>query len=106
MDILHINSLLKQRSDVVGRESGDATADGRDEERLFGMCLGIADKFIHIGLDRLYPALHGGNGIALTLRAVAVAKDSAEIETRRPCGTASVHTGEVAAENENLVGLE
>ena len=106
MDILHIDGLLKQRSDVVGRESGDATADGRDEKRLFGMRLGIDDELVDVRTDRLYPTLHGRDGIALTLRAVAIAKDSTEIETRRPCGTATVHPGEVTAENENLVGLE
>lgn len=106
MDILHINSLLKQWGDVVGSESGDATAYRGDEERLFGMRLGIADKLIHIGLDGLHATLHGGDGIALPLRTVTVADDSTEVESCHACGTASVHPGEVAAEDENLVGLE
>ena len=106
MDILHADGFLKQWGDVVGRKSGYATAYRGDEKRLFWMRLGIADKLIHIGLDGLHAALHGGNGIALSLRTVTVAEDCTEVQSCHACGTASVHTGEVAAEDENLVGLE
>ena len=106
MDILHADGFLEERGDVVGCKSRDATAYRGDEERLFGMRLGIADELIHIGLDSLHAALHGGNGIALTLRTVTVSEDCTEVQSCHACGTASVHTGEVAAEDENLVGLE
>ena len=106
MDVLHADGILKQRGDLVGRESGDAAAYRGDEERLLGMRLGIVDELIGVRPDRLYAALHGRDGIALTLRAVAIAHHRAEVKASRACGPAPVHAGEIAAKDKDLVGLE
>ncbi len=102
MNVLHADGILKQRGDVVGRESGDAAAYRSDEERLLGMFLGIADELIDVGPDGLHATLHGRDGITLTLRTVAVAHHCAEVKASHACGTTSVHTGEVAAKDEDF----
>lgn len=106
VDILHADGILKQWGDLVGRESGDAAAYRGDEERQLGMSLGIVDKLIDVGTDRLHAALHGRDSIALTLRAVAIAHDCTEVEACRACGPAPVHAGEIAAKDKDFVGTE
>jgi len=70
------------------------------------MHLGITDELVYIGQDGFHAALHGGNGIALTLRTVTVGEDCTEVQPCHSCGTASMHTCEVAAKDKDLVGLE
>lgn len=106
MDILHADGILEQRSNVVGRKSGNTAAYRRNEESLLGMRLGVADELVHVGSDGLHATLHGGDGIALTLRTVAIAEDSTEVKLCHTSGTASMHTSEVAAKDKYLVGLE
>ena len=40
---------------------------------LLGMLLGIGDELIDIGTDSVNASLHGGDGITLTLNAIAIA---------------------------------
>ena len=69
------------------------------------MLLGIGDELIDVGADGVNASLHGGDGIALTLDAVAIAHYGSKIKIGNAGGTTSVHTGKIAAEHKHLVGL-
>ena len=105
-DVLQCCRLGEEGSYLVGREAGDATAYTGDEELLVGMLLGIGDEFIDIGADSVNASLHCGDGITLTLNAIAIAHYGTKIKMGDAGGTASVHTGKVAAEDKHLVGFE
>lgn len=84
-------------------ETGNAAADGGDEEMQFRVCLGKCDKCIDIGDYGFHAALHGGNGIALALQAFALSPDGAELVVSKTSGTTGMPAGQVAAENEYLI---
>lgn len=72
-DIIQLNGIAEERRYLLGYESGYPAANPSYQELIFGMLTGKATEFIHIGLDGLYPALHRGNSIALTLKPHALA---------------------------------
>ena len=80
MNILYIDSILKQRSNIFREETGNATTDRGDKEGLIRMGLGISNEFVDIGFNGLYTALHRWNGIALSLWAVTVTHDGTKMK--------------------------
>ena len=105
-DVLHGFGRFEQRGDLFGGKSGDSAADLRDEEIQLGIQPCELDEFIDIGLDGFDAALHGGYGIALALEADTLSPDGSELHEGQVCGSSGVHSGEVASENEDFVGLE
>ena len=105
-DILLCFCRFEQRGDLFGCKSGDSAADLRNEEVQLGIQSGEFDEFIDIGFDGFDASLHGGYGIALSLESDALSPDGSELCESQACGTSGVHSGEVAAENEDFVGLE
>lgn len=66
------------------------------------MCLGISDKLIDIGSNGLRSALHGGDGIALTLWPVTLAHDSPKMEPSHTGSPTAMHAGKVTAKDKDL----
>ena len=104
-DVLHCGGSREKRGYLVGREAGYTTTDAGDEEMLVGMLLGVCDELVNIGADGVNASLHGGDGIALPLHAVAIAHYGTEMQMGNSGGTASVHTGKIATEDKHLIGL-
>ena len=63
-------------------------------------------KLIDVGTDGLRASLHRRDGVALSLQAYAHSHLGSETAVGNPGRTASVHSAEVAAEDEDLVGGE
>ena len=68
------------------------------------MLPGETDELVHIGTDRLHSALHGGDGIALSLQPNPLSPDGPELQAGQPGSTSAVHARQVAAEYEYLPG--
>ena len=105
-DILHVVSHFEKRRDFVIGESGNTATDASHEERQLRMFLGERDKFIHVGLDSLYPTLHRGDSIALALQAYALAHDGSKLAVGDIGRPTAVHTSKVAAEHKDLIRLQ
>ena len=99
-------SLLEQRRDFIICESGDATTDAGNEERLVLMLLGKLDELINVGFDGFHTALHRWDGITLALQTHALAHNSPKLAVGDVGRTAAVHTFQVASEHKNLVRLQ
>ena len=70
------------------------------------MLLSEGDEFVDIGAYGFDAALHGGDGIRLTLEADSLTVDGTEAFVGQPCGTTAVVASQIAAENEYLVWLQ
>ena len=106
VNIRHIDGTGKQRCNLGRPESRDATAYFGDEEGQFRMHVSETDELLDVGQDSVGTALHGGDGIALSLQANALSHDSAEFFNGDSCRATSMHACKVAAEDENLVWTE
>ena len=105
-DILHLPRRCKQRGDLFVPEAGDSAADPRHIEEELGVGLRVFDEFIDIGLDGVDASLHGRNRIGLAPVPDAAAHHGAKIPERKPGRAAAVHAFQVAAEDEDFIGLE
>ncbi len=105
-DVLHVDGVLEQRRDLLIRESGDTAADARDQELILGMLFSKRNKLIHVGFDGLHPTLHGGNGVALSLQAHALAPHRTKAVVGHTCGPAAMRAREVTAKHKDLVRLQ
>ena len=105
-DVVNADRFGEKRGDLAVPEAGDAAADAGDIEEAFRMRLGESDEIIHIGLDRLHAALHGGDGVALALNAHTAPPNGTELAICRPGGPAAMHAGQVAAEDKDLIGAQ
>ena len=106
MDILYIDCILKQRGNVLWEEARNTTSDGGDEESLIRVRLSISDELVNIRLDRLNASLHRRYSVALSLWAITITHHGTKVKAGCACGTSTVHSGKVATEDEDLVGLE
>ena len=75
MDVTEADGTSEQRGDLGRGEACDAAADAGHQEGHLGMAVGEAEELIHVGLDSIHATLHGGDGIALSLQAHALAHD-------------------------------
>ena len=105
-DVVYAMSILEERGDLLVGEAGNATADAGYEEREIGTLLGELDKLIDIRTDGLYPALHRGDAIALTLQSYTLSHNSSKFAVGHIGCASAMHTLEVAAKHENLVRLQ
>ena len=64
------------------------------------------DELLDVGQDGVRTALHGGDGIALSLQAYTLSHDSAEFFNGYSCCTTGMHARKIAAEDEDLVVIE
>ena len=105
-DVRLVVGLGEEGSDFVIAEAGDAAADAGDEERQVGTAGGKGDELVNVRLDGIGTSMHGGDGIALALKADALSPYGTEMLVGDAGSTAAVLAGEVAAKNENLVLLQ
>ena len=78
-DILHVVSLLEQRSNLFICESGNAATDAGHEERQVLVLLGELDELVHIWTDGFYATLHRWDGIALALQTHTLTHNSPKL---------------------------
>ena len=90
---------------LVG-EACDSATDACYEKGEFGVLLCEGDEFVDIGAYGFDAALHGGDGIRLTLEADSLTVDGTEAFVSNAGSTSTVVTGEVATEDEDFVRLE
>ena len=86
MDVGDVFGVMEEWSYLTVVETGDATSDACDEEDVFGMMPCEIDKIVDVWLDGLYPTLHGGNSIRLSLQSDALPPDGSKLVD---CGTCS-----------------
>ena len=106
MDVLHVDGTGKQRCNFPRRESSDAASNFGDQESQLGMLLGEGDELLHVRKDGVRAALHGRDGIALSLQTNALTHDGTELlnsDTRCPT---TVHTVQIAAKDEDFISFE
>ena len=97
---------FEQRADLGLRETSDATADLRDEERQFGMSLCKRNKLINIGGDGLHPTLHRRDAVALPLKAHSLPPNGAKLAISQEGCAATMCASQIAAKYENLIFTE
>ena len=103
--ILHISNLGEQRGDFLRLKACNPAAYAGHKEPELRVLTGESNELIDIRLDGLYAALHGGNGVAMSLEANALPPDSAEALVCQPGSPASMRAGKVAAKDEDFVFL-
>ena len=59
-------------------------------------------ELVHVGLHGLHAALHGGDGVTLSLQPDALAHDGAEACGGHPGGSAHVYSFQIAAKYEHF----
>ena len=105
-DVLDIECCGEEWRYFLVSESGDAAADACHEECQLGMAGGELNELVHVWLDGLHSALHGGNGITLALQTDALAPDGAKALARDMGGTSAMSTCQVAAKHENFTRIQ
>ena len=96
-DILHIDGIGKERSDLFITEPCYTAADSGYKEGKAGVFLGETDEIVHIGFDGLNASLHCRDGICLTIHTDAFAPYSAKLLESQPGSTATVRPCQIAA---------
>ena len=104
--VTDIERTREKRGYFGGSEACDAATDLRHEEFQLGMLSSEADKLDDIGRNGLHTALHGRNGIALSLQTHALPPNGTETLKGKTSSTAAMHAREVTPEDEDLVGLQ
>lgn len=87
-------------------EASDATSYACDIEKQLRMIHGKGNELVDIGLDGIGTALHGRDGIALSLQADALSIDGTKSHLCNACRTTAVMPLEVAAKNEHFIRLQ
>ena len=105
-NILNAVRLFEKRSNLLVRKSCDATTDARHKERQFRMLLGEGNELVHIRTDGINPTLHRRDAVALPLQSYALSHDGAKLAVGDISRPTAVHSLQVAAEYEYLVGLQ
>jgi len=95
--------LCKQGRYFLVPEPGNPAPDAGHEEEQLRMFLGKRDEVIDIRLDGLDATLHRRDCIALAAETDPAAHHRTEELECSVGGTAAVHSGEIAAEDEHLV---
>ena len=101
-DIFHINGISKEWSNLLVAESCYAATYSGDKKREFGVLFGKADELIHIGLDSINSALHGRNGVCLTMKTNAFAPYGTKPLVSQSCSTATMCACQIASKHEYL----
>ena len=104
--ILKSNRLAEQRGDFFVPESGNAAADASHIEEKLRMLLRKCDERSNVRLDGLHTTLHSGDSVALATKTNATTHYGSELFPSSKRRTASVHSFQVAAKNEHLIGLQ
>ena len=106
VDILHINGIRKEWSNLLIAKSGYAATYPCDEECEPTMLLGKTDKRIYIGLDGFHTTLDGRDSVCLTMKTHAFAPYSAKPIVCQPCSTATMCASQITAKLEYLILLQ
>ena len=91
-DVIDRHSIKEKRGDLVDGKASNTAAYRRHEERQFEMIDSKRNKLVDIGLNGLYPTLHCGDSIALSLQADSLSPDGAEALMSNASCSASVKT--------------
>ena len=95
-DILHINGIRKERSNLLITESGYAATYSCNEECEPAVLLGEADESIHVWLDGFHTTLHGRDGVCLTMQPHAFAPNGTKPVVSQACSTATMCACQIA----------
>ena len=101
--VADVDGLCEQRCNLRRRKTGNAATYLRNEKFQFRVPACEVDKLIDIRPYRLHAALHGRDGIAAPVQPYTLSPYGSEPHKGKPCRTAAVHAGKVAAEDEHLV---
>ena len=102
-DILHINGIHKERSNLLIPEACDAATYPCDEECEPAVLLGKTDELIYIWFDGFHTTLHGRDGVCLAMQTNAFAPYGTKPFVSLPCSTATMCASQIAAKYEYLV---
>lgn len=102
-NILHIDSILEQWSDLLIPEPSDAATDASHEKLQFRVSLSELDKLIHKWLDSFHPTLHRRDTITLSLQSNALSPDSPKLLIRYPCSAPAMTTRQITAKHKSLI---
>ena len=105
-DIVTVKRFAEERGDFFVPEARNAAAYARHVEEQLRVLPGEGDELIHIGFDGLHAPLHGGDGVALAAETNAAAHHGTELTPGDIRCAAAVHSGEVASEHEDFIGLQ
>ena len=105
VDVLQFGGLFEVRRHLLRTVSGDAAAHGGDQERQLRMVLGAGGEAFH-GVFQRRCALHGGQGVGATRKALADTPFGAEVLVGVPGSAAAVHALDVAAEDKDFAFVE
>ena len=103
MDVFHLDGIGKQRRDFFNSEASDAAAYFGDQEGHFGVLLGEGNELVHVGSDGVHAALHGGYGIALSLKANALSHDGAKPLIGQTRCAATMGSSQIAAKDKDFI---
>ena len=78
-DVGDIEGIGKQGGDLLVSETGDSASYPSYIEGELWVLTGKVDEFVDVGLDGLYPTLHGGYGIAVPLESDPLSIDGSEL---------------------------
>ena len=102
-NVWHSYGCTKKGGYLGGSESGDTAPYRRDVKGLSGMTDSKGDKAVYVRSDSLYTALHGGEGVRITLEAFALSPDGPESVAGGPCRSSAMMSGKIASEDKNVV---
>ncbi|MCF2634192.1 hypothetical protein I6E40_02215 [Prevotellamassilia timonensis] len=104
-DILHINGIHKEWSNLLVTESCYSATYSCNEEREPAVLFGETDERIYVGLDGINTALHGRDGVCLTMQPHAFAPYGTKPVVSQACSSASMCACQIAAKDKYLVLL-
>ena len=87
-------------------ETSNATSYACDIEKQLRMFLGEGNELVDIGLDGFGAALHGWDGIALSLQTDTLSPYGSEFHLRDACRATAMMALKVAPKNEHFIRLQ
>lgn len=87
-------------------EASDAASYACDIEKQFRVFLGKGNELVDIGLDGFGTALHGWDGIALSLQADTLSPYGSKFHLRDARRATAMMALKVAAKNEHFIRLQ
>ena len=104
-DVLDIECCGEEWRYFLVSESGDAAADACHEECQLGMAGGELNELVHVWLDGLHSALHGGNSVGLSLQAHTLPPHGTKAVISQTGCAAAMMTCQITTEHKNLIIL-
>lgn len=104
-DVLDIEGCGEEGRYFLVSESGDSAADAGNQELVLRVLLSKEDELVHVWLDGLHSALHGGNSVGLSLQAHTLPPHGTKAVICQTGCAATMMTCQITAEHKNLIIL-